>query len=442
MKEYTKGVLRKPIGFIYVSIVLVGLMSVSYATWSADCAYAKKDTAFLCWHDGASQSIVVKTMDGGNSWSGWRFLGANVLGLHGKPTEWRTKLIGCGSGDNPGGYIFRTTDGGSTWNCTKVDCATNILTKVDYGNSRAIAVGWSGNIIKSTDDGQNWHSCNSNTTVVINDIDYYWVGTIGYAAGYNGVILKTEDEGENWTIKPSGVTNTLRGISFGWFPYLGAVVGSSRFIKRSIDYGETWNNVSISGGSTNDDLYDVMLDGAAEVGIAVGYNGAMYRTTDECVTWNRVYHGLTSEYLRAVSECRQNTIWVIGDNLTCLKSDNSGQNWTLKTVDISNLINVGIEELPALNTKDHLILDGRSIGRNSFELNYAIPEAASVRLCFYNLKGQLVRTLESYSGPSGHGAVIWNCNDEKGKRVPAGIYFCNMKVNNRTVISKKLVKLE
>jgi hypothetical protein len=50
-------------------------------------------------------------MDGGNSWSGWRFLGANVLGLHGKPTEWRTKLIGCGSGDNPGGYIFRTTVG-------------------------------------------------------------------------------------------------------------------------------------------------------------------------------------------------------------------------------------------------------------------------------------------------------------------------------------------
>ena len=61
------------------------------------------------------------------------------------------------------GKIIRSTDNGSSWdNVTKVD--NDNLYGVTFGNNTFVAVGESGKIVKSTDNGSSWDNVNSGTT--------------------------------------------------------------------------------------------------------------------------------------------------------------------------------------------------------------------------------------------------------------------------------------
>ncbi len=59
-------------------------------------------------------------------------------------------------------------------------------------------------------------------------------------------------------------------------------------------------------------------------------------------------------------------------------------------------------------------------------IGYELAEAAVVKLAIYDLRGMLVRVLEAGSRPSGRHQATWDGQDDKGRAVPTGTYFCRL----------------
>lgn len=59
----------------------------------------------------------------------------------------------------------------------------------------------------------------------------------------------------------------------------------------------------------------------------------------------------------------------------------------------------------------------------------------------YNIEGKLVKTLIEQTNNDEEISILWKGDDQSGKRVPSGIYFCRvLQGNNSETI--KLIKLK
>ena len=89
---------------------------------------------------------------------------------------------------------------------------SNNLYGVTFGNNTFVAVGQSGTIIKSTNNGASW----SNSSPGGNTLNGVTFGNnIFMAVGQDGRIVKSTDNGANWSSSTSGTTNDLYGVTFG-----------------------------------------------------------------------------------------------------------------------------------------------------------------------------------------------------------------------------------
>jgi hypothetical protein len=81
---------------------------------------------------------------------------------------------------------------------------------------------------------------------------------------------------------------------------------------------------------------------------------------------------------------------------------------------------------------------------SSTQINFSVPAAAGqavsqyIAIEIYDLKGRLIRTLERGEKISGFHFTAWDGNDNLGRVMPGGIYFCTMKGNN-FIANKKLI---
>ncbi|HNW99762.1 MAG TPA: YCF48-related protein [Candidatus Cloacimonadota bacterium] len=74
----------------------------------------------------------------------------------------------------------------------------------------------------------------------------------------------------------------------------------------------------------------------------------------------------------------------------------------------------------------------------STTFNYTIPKSGKVDISIYNIKGQLVRTLTDDIVKEGSHSLLWNGENNDGKTVSSGVYFCKLHSGNKTV-SRKLI---
>jgi flagellar hook assembly protein FlgD len=59
-------------------------------------------------------------------------------------------------------------------------------------------------------------------------------------------------------------------------------------------------------------------------------------------------------------------------------------------------------------------------------IGYQLAGAAVVKLAIYDLRGMPVRGLEVGNRSSGRHQTIWDGQDDKGRAVPTGTYFCRL----------------
>jgi photosystem II stability/assembly factor-like uncharacterized protein len=140
-------------------------------------------------------------------------------------------------------HIFRTTDGGQTWEFRgQAPGPVFQLFFVDLLNGWVLDLD-EPRIHRTFDGGATWH-----TTTIPNmprgplSRLFFLDPSTGWAVGGGGTILKTTDGGATWQLQPSGTTRDLEAIHFtdrqhGW------AVGYMNTILKTTDGGATWQKV-------------------------------------------------------------------------------------------------------------------------------------------------------------------------------------------------------
>jgi photosystem II stability/assembly factor-like uncharacterized protein len=191
---------------------------------------------------------IGKTPDGGQTWT-------ETTKPRNKPTAYISldfKNMNFGLVADSAGFLFRTGNGGSTWDSLSLGLARIKIRSLAWlSGDQWIAAGDSGRVALSSDNGSNWNvlqfpeastrhfrkikRINPSFAVAAGDsgIVYTWIGgvwrrgsvngrynlkdvdfnpenlRIGWAVGENGTILYTRNQGNNWTKVPSNIPENI-----------------------------------------------------------------------------------------------------------------------------------------------------------------------------------------------------------------------------------------
>ncbi len=191
------------------------------------------------WGNGPSWGVFIKTTDGGTN---WEYLSTDTLGGLWFSTFFLSNNIGWLAGINgwSNSRIIRTSDGGNSWFSS--DFINVILNSIYFiDQNTGWATGWDfidslGVIIKTTDGGESWVSQTTEVNNALNDI-YFIDENTGWAVGLGGIILNSSDGGNNWFSQESGTDHNLNTIRFldeniGW------AIGDSGTILKTLNGGD------------------------------------------------------------------------------------------------------------------------------------------------------------------------------------------------------------
>ena len=114
-----------------------------------------------------------------------------------------------------------------------------------FGNNTFVAVGDSGNIVRSADNGSSWENATSPTANGLYGITFGNNNFVG--VGLSGNIIRSTDNGSSFSTVASPTANGLYGITFGNNTFVG--VGLSGNIIRSTDNGTSWEKTTTDSNS-------------------------------------------------------------------------------------------------------------------------------------------------------------------------------------------------
>lgn len=218
------------------------------------------------------------------------------------------------------GVVIRTTDGGESWSPaleTGTDVILNDIYFTDLNN------GWvsgnSGTLLRTTDGGDSWQTQTTNSTRNLNDVHFVNNST-GFASGLI-TVLRTEDGGESWSELSTGFTSNFQSIYFvdestGW------ITGTSGLIIKTEDGGDSWIENDSPSSATLNHIY--FTD--ANTGWAVGQEGSIVFTDDAGQNWSNLSSPVASE-LFSVNALDASSVVAVGTNSVRLRSSDGGQSW-------------------------------------------------------------------------------------------------------------------
>jgi photosystem II stability/assembly factor-like uncharacterized protein len=344
------------------------------------------------WIGGDAGGKILKTTNGGNSWSSQLTETDALWGIQFTDLNngWAVGYSSLG-GSDWAGTILKTTDGGQSWETQLLDSNIGLRDAFFIDSTTGWATG--NKILKTTDGGENWvtqfidtvyndywNVCFTDTNngfVVGNSTNdefndqeaiilrttnggkdwvKHFTGIIGWGKALRGacfpnantgmavggnvplggntgpIILRTTDGGNNWFSQIKDIHHDLHGISFA-NENIGTAVGNYGTIVRTTDGGNSW--ISQTSG-THFHLTDVcFID--ANVGTAVGSGWSnegdriILRTTDGGNNWITQLKDSILYANTAVFFIDANTGWVVGGN-KILNTSDGGENWTTTTI--------------------------------------------------------------------------------------------------------------
>jgi photosystem II stability/assembly factor-like uncharacterized protein len=289
------------------------------------------------------------------------------------------------------GLFSITLDAGETWNTTFLIDATSIqLSSVCFTSPLTGYVGGrsevtEGIIYKTIDGGITWNETVTPESVF--DRDYkrivFPTPEIGYALT-RGMCMKTTDAGDHWY-----VTDTALVSSGGMFSILedghffsadtGYIVGwYNGFSGFTVNGGNNWTDQLIS----NNQWYGVDFP-SREIGYMVGW-GQLMKTEDGGTTWtDKTSELISTGAIYSMDFTDDETGYVCGEGGLILKTTNGG---TTRSHDLGN-------------TSDFLISPNPSVGLVHINLSTEIP-ADEFSIMVYTLLGEKVWATDSISLPA------------------------------------------
>jgi len=255
--------------------------------------------------------IILKTTDGGSSWS--KISVDTIPGL--KSVCFTSVDVGYAGGHQ--NFLMKTIDGGSTWTLIVIDTKLWYFNNIEFWDANnGIVVSYPSSVYRTTDAGANWSICigikrdvqdicyaDANTVFVVGGdetiskstngglifLDNYdgvlqslFLGVeffninYGIVGGENGKVLVTTNGGTDWTIRNAGGFGLMRGIHI--FNEENAyVVGTPEQVFKTTDGGITW--VSDFNGANTVALYKIKFT-ENNTGLICGSQGKFLINTD------------------------------------------------------------------------------------------------------------------------------------------------------------------
>ncbi|MEW6271001.1 MAG: YCF48-related protein [Thermodesulfobacteriota bacterium] len=221
------------------------------------------------------------------------------------------------------GVVLTTEDGGQTWVQRDSGTDRNLFSVAYASPTHLWAVGDWGAVIESTDGGATWKDRTLPEDVVLTSQSWPDEQT-GYIAGEFGTVQKTTDGGRTFAPVSTETDKTIFGIAFP-SPSDGWAVGIDGLVLRTKDGGQTWTpqRGRLDAGSLeqlgfmeamkNPGLYDVRLSG--DYGFIVGDIGTVLVSSDRGETWQerKLPADMSLFWLRGVSSKDGRAI-VVGAN--------------------------------------------------------------------------------------------------------------------------------
>ncbi len=259
-------------------------------------------TAFVSMYDadgmGATNGLLVKTTDGGTTWS-------EVTSLPGVPFLNIVHFFNANEGlvmsdpDAAGYVIYRTTDGGTTW--TRVPAASVPAPVAgDYGLvNQFAAIGdniWfttlKGRIYHSTDKGVTWMShttgfVNAGNTAAVRHVEFSDANNGLMAGRVAGTLRRTTDGGATWAPVTLPVGTDFFVASLARIPgtpgaYVSTGADPTVGVGSSVTYdnGTTWTELDTLEQRTAVIFFDADHGWAGQFSQAGGVGGVLQYTGD------------------------------------------------------------------------------------------------------------------------------------------------------------------
>lgn len=232
-----------------------------------------------------------------------------------------------GGGDNMGGAIYKTADGGNSFTKLALPSPITPISSVFFANENS---GYAATILnsdrvflKTTDGGDNWSPVPSNTQAVFISIHFPTPDT-GYAVGTSGAMVKTTDGGESWNALSTGTTNTLNSVFFV-DEQTGYIAGDIATLRKTTNGGLNWTpqNSGLIGQLSS--IYFTSFD----TGYIAGASGRIARTTNGGVNWQAM-NTASTDLLRSVYFANVFSGCAVGESGTILTTTDGGLNWNLE----------------------------------------------------------------------------------------------------------------
>lgn len=242
---------------------------------------------------------VGRSSDGGKTWASQEIKdkvrgGYMLIQAVNKDLGWF-----CSGNTN---HVHASTDGGKTWTPYELgNGAADTVARLQFLDAkRGYALcGEKYHVRRTTDGGRNWTSLGELTPpdgvygMFFNPSGVgYVVGSKGYIAKYSPHLDNIQPSGtdkivvagkDTWQVLNSGITDDLYGMAF-INDQVGVTVGANRTILRTTDGGKSWQRVITPQEGV--DLAAVVF-GNDKIGWArTGDTGAILYTTDAGATWH------------------------------------------------------------------------------------------------------------------------------------------------------------
>jgi len=293
-----------------------------------------------------------------------------------------------------------------------------------------------------------WGSYNVTPTVGANDggavkfmsIDIDMSSLI--ASGIGGVITRSDTQqplpGILVTAGTASATSNAQGVyNLSLLPGTYDVTASGTVYATA-----NFPDVEVNAGMTTD-LDIVMTPGVRVYGVVrstnpnVGLAGATFTLTGV-----HMYEAVTDSLgLFSIEGVQTNQIYLYvvvreGYNMVTGTVHVLGNNY--------NLGNIYMQPSPNDDETDGIFIN-KLLGANpnpfmgSTSITYTLKNPAPVILDIYNVRGQLVRTLQKADSGRGEDWISWDGKDNKGHSLAAGLYFIRMQTDSYTGQQKLLL---
>jgi len=283
---------------------------------SATPVFANSLTGYF----GYGAGFVIKTTDGGTTWS--QISSGTGESLNDIDRFPNGNLIAVG--DN--GTIL-SSDGTSPWIISESFTQNNIVAVQILGSDSVVVVDEIGQVYQSADGGLTWSSAGAPPPNMSEAEDVHFTTFLdGWVIGFSpisGSLYHTTDGGSTWTVVPdfqgAYVALDVEGTSI-W-----AANVTGRYY-RSTDNGLTWIQGDLPGSPhqiKDMDFYNENL------GYAVGWWGQAFKSIDGGATWEVLPTPNSDDNLTDIYIVGENELWLSSNNNVAYYSATGGQNWAV-----------------------------------------------------------------------------------------------------------------